>query len=266
MQYTGSMAAVEKRKVLGGAEWRLATEHGTVMVFLPDGTPESSPPTVIYTHGFFDTVETAWKKHRLPEQFLASGVKALFIAPEAPKSSGDSVKWGSLSALLNTVALMTGLQPGDPVVAIGHSAAFETINKWLPEPRLVHITLLDALYGFAGAFRDWGNQAGHTMTMLVTKSGAPRTNTEKILPTMFSTVKWAGVPPLYDDFSQAAKDAKTLYIVANESHMQLVEGRPGKPIASWVIPILLRRTPAAGGSLGLFLFLGAALLGAAVLR
>jgi len=263
--------ATEKRKVLDaqgrsiGAEWQLDTAHGTVMVFQPEGY-SSSDGSVLYVHGYFDTVLTAWKKHRLPEQFYVSGVKALFIAPEAPKSSGDSVKWASLSSLLDTVAMMTGVRPGDPVVAIGHSAAFETLNKWLPEPRLVHITLLDALYGFAAAFRDWGNQAGHTMTLLVTKSGAPRTNSEKILPTLFSTVKWAGVPPVYDDFSQAAKDAKTLYIVANESHMQLVEGRPGKPIGSWVIPILLRKTPLGGGSLGLFLLLGAALLGAAVLR
>jgi len=258
------MAKTEHRSVVGGAEWRLETEHGVVMVFQPDGY--AGQGTVVYDHGYYDTVETAWKKERLIEQFLASGVKALFIAPEAPKASGEAVKWASLSSLLDTVAMMTGVRPADPVVAVGHSAAFETIAKWLIEPRLVHVTLLDALYGYAGAFRDWANRSGHTMTLLVTKSGAPKTNSEKILPTLFSLTRWAGVPETYEDFSPAAKSAKTLYIVANEAHMQLVEGRPGKPMTSWVIPILLRRTPLGGGLNTLLILGGLALLGLVVLR
>lgn len=252
------------KRVPGGAEWDLDTEHGKVFVFLPDGAP-ASPPTVVYVHGFFDSVSSAWTKDRLVEQFFASGVKAMFIAIETKQSNTDTIKWQSLSALLSSVALHTGVTPGDPVVTIGHSGAFENIAKWLIEPRLVHVTLLDALYGSSGAFRDWANRSGHTMTLLVTKTGAPKTNAEKILPTLFSLTCWAGVPDHYDEFSPAAKSAKTLYIVANEAHMQLVEGRPGKPVESWVIPVLLRKAVVAGLS-PLLILGGAALLAAVVLK
>lgn len=257
------MAKVEHRNVLGGAEWRLETEHGPVYVFQPEGYLGG---TVVYVHGFFDSVDTAWSKDRLAEQFFASGVKALFIAIETKKSATDTVKWVSLKALIDTVAKMTGVTPGDPVIAVGHSGAFENIAKWLVDPRLVHITLLDALYGYSGAFRDWANRAGHTMVLLVTKTGAPKTNSEAILPKLFSAVRWAGVPASFDEFSPAAKGAKTLYIVANETHMQLVEGRPGKPVYEWVIPVLLRKAPAAGSLGTLFLWGGLALLAATAIR
>lgn len=223
------------------------------MVFQPDGY---SGGTVVYVHGFFDTVETAWKKERLPEQFLASGVKALFIAPETKGGSADKIRWKDLGALLDTVELLTGVTPGDPVVAVGHSGAYENIALWLSDPRLVHVTLLDALYGYVAAFRDWANRSGHTLTLLVTKRGKPRDNAEAALPTFFSVVRWAGVPNTFEEFSPAAKATKTLYIVANESHMQLVEGRPGKPITSWVIPVLLRKTP-LGAGLSTVLIVGA---------
>ena len=246
------MPKTTERRLPGGVEWRLETEHGVVMVFIPDGYRDG---VVLYVHGFFDNVESAWRKQRLPEQFLASGVKAMFIAPEAKSGSADKVRWSNLTALLDTVSLLTGVTPKDPVVAIGHSGAFENIAKWLGNPRLVHITLLDAFYGSVAAFRDWANRTGNTLTLLVTRSGAPRTNAEAALPTFFSVVRWAGVPDLYEDFSPAAKHAKTLYIVANETHMQLVEGRPRKPVTSWVIPVLLRRTP-VGAGLSTVLILG----------
>lgn len=235
---------------------RFETTHGPIHVYVPDGY--SGGGTVVYVHGFFDTVDTAWEKQRLEAQFDASGRNALFIAVEAQQNSADSVKWRSLSELLDTVGLLTGIRPGDPVVAIAHSGGFETVAAWLTDPRLVHVILLDALYGFVTQYTQWANQPGHTFTLLVTKSGAPRTNAEGILSKLAGLVQKAGTAAI----SGAERTAKTLFVLANQSHFQLVEPQPG-PASSWVIPTMLSRSPlGATGSLpgGLIAVVGLGLI------
>jgi hypothetical protein len=101
--------------------------------------------------------------HRLPEQFAASGVDATFLVPEAPKS-GSHVSFPNLQELLT----YAGKPNASPVVAVGHSAAHMTIRKWLGNPRLKHIILLDALYGTTSynLFKAWAQQPGHTLQIV----------------------------------------------------------------------------------------------------
>jgi len=226
---------------------RFETPNGPIHVYIPDGYSDGG--TVVYVHGFFDNVDEAWSKQRLEDQFSASGRNALFVAVEAPQKNGDRVRWRSLPELLDTVAVKTGIQPGDPVVAVAHSGGFDTVASWLNDPRLVHVILLDALYGFVNQFTQWANQPGHTFTLVVTRSGSPRQNAEGILSRLSGLVKAVSTAAI----SAAGMAAKTLFVLANQSHMQLVEPQPG-PVSSWVVPTLLRRSPlgATGGLPGIF--------------
>jgi hypothetical protein len=124
--------------------------------------PGAGNAVAIYVHGYYDTVESALRKHRLVDQFKKSGRAATFLVPEAPGGSSDYVRWPDLQALLEAA----GVPNADPVVAVGHSGAHRTLRKWLKHPRLRHLILLDALYGGYDQFLNWGKQPGHTMQVV----------------------------------------------------------------------------------------------------
>lgn len=159
---------------------RLVTEHGPVHVAIPPCSGRSAnaretraaPPqangacgsaptagaaqvTVVYVHGFWTNVDDAWVQHRLGEQL--GGVDAVVIAPEAPSGPGQAVRWASLGALLAEVEARTGVQLPQPVIAIGHSGAYRTLEGWTNDARLKSVVLLDAFYGSA---QPWERFAG----------------------------------------------------------------------------------------------------------
>jgi hypothetical protein len=121
---------------------RLVTENGPVHVAIP---PHPARVTVVYVHGYWTQLDEAWVQHRLEEQL--SGAGAAVIAPEAPSGPGQAVRWPDLGALLASVEARTGTTLPHDVIAIGHSGAYRTVSAWVNEPRLKHVTLLDAFYG-----------------------------------------------------------------------------------------------------------------------
>src|SRR5262249_38708224 len=111
---------------------------------------------IVYVHGYYVDVDTAWTKYRLPDQFEASGKNALFIAAEAPSSSDDEVVWPALGDLLRAVPALGGPGlPYGPLAGVGHSGASRTGLGWLDYPPLRHIILLDALYGNEEDYIEW---------------------------------------------------------------------------------------------------------------
>src|SRR6266571_4841674 len=76
-------------RVSGGEHWRIQTDHGPVHVFRPQGYDARAAGTLVYVHGLYADVDTAWRDHRLAEQFVASNRQALFIVPEAPTDGGE---------------------------------------------------------------------------------------------------------------------------------------------------------------------------------
>src|SRR5262245_31260647 len=133
--------------VAAGTHIRIATSRGPVHVWMPAGYKRRTAQTIIYVHGYFTDVDGAWTKYHLPEQFAMSGINAMFIACEAPSVYESPVVWSSLSELLSTVEVETGLRrPRGRVVAIGHSAAFRTLTTWLDDPILDTLILFDAAY------------------------------------------------------------------------------------------------------------------------
>ncbi len=111
---------------------------------------------VIYIHGYFTSVDQTWTDDHLATQFGDSGRNALFIAIEAPQSSGEDVSWNSLEDLLRTVEDRAPFpMPRGPLVVVSHSGGYRTILHWLGDPRVQHVILLDGLYGGQAEFRSW---------------------------------------------------------------------------------------------------------------
>src|SRR4029450_12586127 len=98
---------------------------------------------------------SAWGEDHLANQFHESRRNALFIVPEAPSSGDDAVVWPSLHALLLSGQPETRTRPPGPLVVMGHSGAWRTIEAWLRQRTPSHLVLLDAMYGQPTPIRSW---------------------------------------------------------------------------------------------------------------
>lgn len=147
---------------------RVNTKRGPVYIYRPAGV--SPVFTVVYVHGFYNNVDSAWQEHELAEKFARSQLPATFVVPEAPASPQENVVWPDLDDLLSTVraAKPKAFSRRGPVVLVGHSAAYRTIVGWLKHPRVAEVFLVDALYGFEDDYANWVKQsADHRLVMVV---------------------------------------------------------------------------------------------------
>lgn len=151
---------------------RVNTKRGPVYVYRPAGV--SPVFTVVYVHGFYNNVDSAWQEHELAAKFARSQLPATFVAPEAPASPQENVVWPDLEELLSTVraAKPKAFSRRGPVVLMGHSAAYRTIVSWLKHPRVTEIFLVDALYGFEDDYATWLKQSDDHRMVLVVKTTA----------------------------------------------------------------------------------------------
>ncbi|MFZ5444231.1 MAG: hypothetical protein ACOZQL_29815 [Myxococcota bacterium] len=136
-----------------GQHRRLLIDGAPVHLWCRTG---SSPRAVVlYVHGYYDTVDTAFSGHRLAEQFAASGVDALFVAVEAPSGPAQPVFFPSLDALLVRLGAVLGGALPEAVLLVGHSGGNRTLKAWLDSPRANEVVLLDGFYGDARPWRRW---------------------------------------------------------------------------------------------------------------
>lgn len=164
-------------KLLDGDHWRIVSKNGKpIHVWKPSGDIRS---TILIVHGYYVDTDQAIKQYKLIEQLKASGVRALFIMPEAPRGNGQPVFFPDLDALLDEVQSNIGHSSPSPILAAGHSGAFRTLLRWLSSPRLIHITLLDGLYAGVDAFAKWANQPNHGLTSVVA-TATPTANSKKL--------------------------------------------------------------------------------------
>ncbi len=211
--------------------------------------------TVIFVHGKYDNVETSWSGdfghfdsgyHEpgkpLKEQFAASGLKALFIVPEAEitSSRGEEVVWRDLQALLDAAGAKKG-----PVAVLSHSEGYFTVQNWLTgHGNLVHISLIDSLYGFVGKYADWVNGEGHSVDLIGAGDSVRKNCQTGVVDKHAGEVVEDTTPPAFK--SAGALQAKILWMKAPYHHMTLVNGMGkvnGKEAP--LIPALLRRVEAA---------------------
>jgi hypothetical protein len=222
--------------VLGGDHWRIKTaERGVIHVWRPAGYEARTAATIVYVHGYYVDADAAWTKHRLPEQFDASGKNALFIVAEAPGSSDDEVTWPSLGDLLRAVAEAGVARPYGPLIVVGHSAAYRTLVGWLDYPPVRHIFLLDALYGNEEDYIAWLEElrghAGRRLTLVANDTTRWAEPFVKRLPYAQTAIK---LPDSLDELPPLQRDARVLYVRSQYTHMDMVTG--GK-----ALPLILQR-------------------------
>jgi hypothetical protein len=209
-----------------GEHWRIKTDRGYVHVWRPRGYEASTAGIVVYVHGYYTDVETAWTKHRLVDQFDASGKNALFIAAEAPVSSDEEVTWPSIGDLLRAVVAGTGEPlPRGPLIVMAHSGAYRTVVGWLDYPPLRHIILLDALYGNEEDYLAWLDDSrghgGRKMTIVANDTVKWAEPFVKRLPYAQSVAK---IPDTIDELPPLQRDARVLYLRSQIAHMDIVTG------------------------------------------
>jgi hypothetical protein len=237
-------AAVPQAKLLtvdqavrAGTHARLVLPQGPVHVWIPAGYHPDGAATIVYVHGYYDTVDEAWEEHKLPEQFALAGCNALFIAPEAPDGLGQPVHFPDLLALVQEVeARMKVWRGSGPLVAVGHSGAYRTLQRWLEEPQLDMVILVDALYGEQEAFGDW--LAGSRQRRMITVGEDTVRWTEDFAASTPGTVIADHFPIATEGWTAEQRDARHLYVRSQFGHMAQVNG-------GIALPLLLRLLPVA---------------------
>ncbi len=227
-EYTEDLAAE-------GVHVRFGTPRGPVHVWRPKGYDAATAGVVVYLHGYYDSVDSAWVEHRLAEQFAGSHRNALFVVPEVPAVRSDDVLWKDLSELLREVRRRTRLKsPTGPVVMAGHSGAYRTLATWLDEPRVQELILLDGLYGYDDEIASW-LRAGKRTAVLVAADTTDRTLA--FLRRFPRAVRFEELPDSPEAVSAEQRAAPVLYLpTVKFDHMGLVtEGK--------VLPLVLALSP-----------------------
>jgi hypothetical protein len=211
---------------------RFSTANGPIHVYIPDGYDRANAGTIVYVHGFFRSVDGAWASDGLADQFAASGVNALFIACEAPISGDEPVAWESLADLLVAVSDNLGEPlPTGPIVAVGHSGAHRTLTRWLTDPRLDTVILIDALYGEVDDFKAWLERSD-AHRLIDVGGDETRAWTEQLHAQFPESVVLDGFP----EHLERMQSARIVYIRAAIDHLDVsAEGV--------VLPKLLRMLP-----------------------
>jgi hypothetical protein len=225
-----------RTKEAGGEHIRIETKKGAVHVWIPPGYRSERAGIALYVHGYYTSVDKAWKEHRLAEQFARARRNALFIAPEAPDGLAQPVFWPELGDLLQEVRRQTGLRrPWGPVVAMVHSGGYRTAVAWLDDDLIDDLVLLDAMYGEEEAFRHWAAGASRGLILV----GA---DTLRWTEAFAREAKLRDLGEIPDD-GKPADGPELVYLRGQYRHMDLVTN--GK-----VIPVLFQMTrlPAAAGA------------------
>jgi len=142
---------------------RIDTPRGPVFV-----RPGRRDRAVVYVHGYRDTAESALSRHGIAAQARTS---ATLVIPEAPTSAEEPVNFPDLGELLAAVGV-----PSARAMAIGHSGGFRTLKRWLGDPKLEELMLLDAAYGDVEPFARWAALPGKRLHVVGYSTSAKSRN------------------------------------------------------------------------------------------
>lgn len=206
---------------------RIATRHGAVHLWTPDGYDPKTAAVVVYLHGYYTTVDQAWREHQLAQQFADAEINALFVACATPDGPRRAVAWRSLKSLLATVARHTHLPRGRRI-AVAHSGGHRTLTGWLGDRSLDTVVLLDALYDAEPAYRAWiRSSPSHR---LIDLSVLTRSWTDALHGALDETVSLAE-----SDDPRDNEGSRIIYVRSERGHMELVTGGIVLP---WVLQLL----------------------------
>lgn len=222
--------------VAAGSYWRIDGPRGPLHVWRPAGYHADGAATILYAHGYYINVDGAWLKYQLPEQFAMSGANATFIAVEAPSGVRQAIQYPDLVDVLQIVERATGTPRGaGPIVAMGHSGAFRTLETWMDAPVLDTIIALDALYGENDVFQEWFE--GGPNRRLITVGDDTLRWTEEMAGDISTTFTVDMIPAAYDLWPVGASTARHVYVRSQFSHMALVTGGRAIPALLRLLPI-----------------------------
>ncbi len=165
----------------------------TVAIFVPKGfRPGETTNLVFWFHGWKNSVDGALAQFRLVEQFVASGVNAVFVHPEGPKNAPDSsggkleepgVFSNLVADVLSTLkerGIVPSARPGSIVLA-GHSGAYRVMAFILARggltPNVQEVYLFDALYGQMEKYAHWIDRSPGRLVDVHTADGGTRAAT-----------------------------------------------------------------------------------------
>ena len=218
-----------------GRHWRIDGAHGPIHVWIPPSYRAETGATILYIHGYYDSADTAYTGHRLPEQFAMSALNAMFVVVEAPMMTKVPVNYPNLAEVLRIVEDTTGITRGMALTAaVGHSGAYRTIHEWLDEPLLDQVVMIDAMYANEEVMAAWLRASPHHR--LITVGEDTLQWNEQFLRDMPDTFVVDRVPPTYNTWPPEAKTARIVYVRAQYNHMPLVTD-------GIVLPALLRLLP-----------------------
>ena len=224
--------------VTAGRHERIDGPRGPIHVWIPRGYHADSGATIVYVHGYWDTADTAWTNHRLPEQFALSAVNAMFIVPEAPSTRGVAVNYPDLTEVIRLVEDRTGeLRGAALTAALGHSGAYRTLETWFDEPLLDHVVMVDAMYGDEDRIVRWFE--GAPARRLITIGEDTVLGTEALADKLPGTYTLDQFPPTFELWPAEARAARHVYIRAQYGHMQLVNQGIALPSVLRLLPVEL---------------------------
>lgn len=226
-----------EKKVAGGDHWRIQSENGAIHVWVPAGYKRDKAGLVVYVHGYRATADSAWKEHKLAEQFRSSKQNAMFLVIEAPTSNEDRVYWDSLGDLKKTVRRAGMRLPDGPTIAVAHSGGFRTLAHWVDNRLLAQVILLDAMYGAKKSFEEFihSGKRSKDHKMVIVAASTAEDSKEFAEKFRYAVVR-DEIPDSYSEFTKREKKAKLLYLRSQYGHGAIADG--GK-----VLPLMLRLTP-----------------------
>lgn len=129
----------------GGRHSRFVTTRGPVHTWCAQ--PSQPELLMVYVHGYFDSVDDAFRDHGVLAQAKASGVNVMVVMIEAPKGPKEPVRWESLLPLREELERRVGRPLPSRVVVMGHSGGNRTLREWAKAGEVNDVVLLDAFYG-----------------------------------------------------------------------------------------------------------------------
>jgi hypothetical protein len=222
-------AAALDERVQAGRHWRFETARGVVHCWIPEDYDAATAATVVFVHGYWIDVDTAWASYRLAEQFALAGINAMFIAAEAPSTKWEPLAWPSLADLLAAVGnSVEAAMPTQRLVAVGHSGAYRNLGAWLAHPALDTVILLDAAYTEFGLAPWVRASTDHRLVNIVYETGRFSDYLHWRLP---STRRLNSLPTI------ALPDERILYVRTAVGHWTLVTDGVALPLALRAIEV-----------------------------
>lgn len=179
-------------------------------MWTPPGYDAATADLVIYVHGYFVTVDEAWREHRLAEQFARSELPAMFVVCGAPVAHVDPIDWESLDDLIAYLPK----PPAGRVIVVAHSGGIRTVRAWLGNAKLEGIVLLDAMYGAFPELVAW--LSADREHRLIDVSALTRPWADQLHATLAETVTLDDLP------ATEGPAGRIIHVRSRIGHMELV--------------------------------------------